>query len=115
MKYILLVADQPEMAKLTTRIMERNGYEVETITEPDARVITKPELIIFDCNLQPRTGLSKFHKIVGDYPTAKILWVSSKEEEEVEALEAGADDWIRKPFPMESLMARMRNLCKRSF
>ena len=112
MFHILLIGNNPEVAKLTSKLIKRSGFDTEIILEPQEVPETKPDLLIFDCDLPPFEGMEKYRKILRLYRQSKILWISSDPTEEVGALELGADDWMKKPLNVEVLIARIKKLCK---
>ena len=112
MIHILLIAVDSEIARLASRLIKRNGFSVDIITNPDETPSVKPGLIIFDCDMSPEKGLKKYDMLLQKYLGTKILWISSDAAEEVEALECGADDWVKKPLNVDVLLARIKRLCK---
>lgn len=110
---ILLIGYDLEIARLTSRVIERNGFKVEIMTDPLYMPLYKPQVLIFDCDMPPRTGFEKYDKLIKKCFPAKILWVSSNEKDEISALELGADDWIKKPFHIDVFIARIKKLCRK--
>ena len=108
---ILLIGDNPEIARLTARIISRNGFNVKIITDSDEIPTLKPSLLIFDCGLSPEAGFKRYEKLIRYCFQSKILWISSNAQDEIQALEMGADDWIKKPFHMDIFIARIKKLC----
>lgn len=113
MAAILLICDDPAIARLTSRVIERHGYNIMTMTDCSENISEKPDLIIFDCGMSPDEGLKKYNKIINICFPTKILWVSSDPADEILALEAGADDWIRKPYNVDVFLVRIKKLCKK--
>ena len=109
---VLYVGSEPTLADLASRIIKKYGYDVSYITSLAEKICFKPDLILFDCDMSPAFGLEKYKSIITRFSDAAILWISSSENDEVQALEAGADDWVKKPLKMDVLLARMKKLVK---
>ena len=115
MSNVLLIGDNNEISRLLSRILTKQGFYVQVITDNNALPDRKEDLIIFDINtsVSPEFCFSIYDRILKMNSEAKILWVSSNENDEIRALEAGADDWIKKPFHMDVFLARIRRLCRK--
>lgn len=110
---ILVVDDEPAIRRLLRTTLHAQNYEVlEAATAAQALDICrsgKPDVVILDLGLPDRDGqelIVEFRR----FTPVPILVVSSREDErgKVAALDAGADDFISKPFGTEELMARIR-------
>lgn len=110
MKNVLLIGNNKEVDTLTAKLLARYGYDVCMASEYTSG---NPDLILIDCDLSPKVGFEKYAKWIDQWQAAKILWISNEEEDEVRALEFGADDFMKKPYHFEVLLARMSKLCKR--
>ena len=115
MSNVLLVGDNNEISRLLSRILTKHGFDVQIITDNNVKPDRKTDLIIFDINtaVSPEFCFSIYDRLIKMCSGAKILWISSNENDEIRALEAGADDWIKKPFHMDVFLARIRRLCKK--
>lgn len=112
MYHILLISDNKEVARLTSRMLKKNGYEVSICTTCDDIPDTSVSLLMFDCDITPRDGFRKYRDVIKHFRSAQILWISSHAEDEIEALEIGCDEWIKKPYHVEVFLARIKNLLR---
>lgn len=110
---VLFISNDRGVADLTSKIIEKYGYHVVCMTKKTEEPAKKPDLILFDCNMTPETGFEVYQDLLQRNPIAKILWISSEEDDEISALEAGADDFMRKPIKMDVLIARLNSLRRR--
>lgn len=116
---ILIVEDESDIRRFVRIALEREGMSVfETATAEDARLNAgsrKPDLVIVDLGLPDNDG-KVFIREFRSWSTAPILVLSAREEEaeKVEALDAGADDYLVKPFGVPELLARVRAQLRRA-
>jgi two-component system, OmpR family, KDP operon response regulator KdpE len=115
---ILVVADEPQIRRVLRTALTGAGYEVDdTKTAQDG--LTKirefrPDLVLLDINLPATGGVAACRLIRGDQNVAIIiLTVHNTEAAKVEALDAGADDFVTKPFSTPELLARIRAVLRR--
>ena len=116
---ILLVDDEPSILAAMTPLLRARGYEVATATSGraalDEMMRTKPELIVLDLGLPDLDGIDVCRMIREDQATPIIvLSARGAEGDKVAALDAGADDYVTKPFGVEELMARIRVALRRA-
>lgn len=127
--HILLVEDEQDIRELLTDQLKAQGHHVTAIAngtealeliqtpEPERDNTTPVNLFILDRMLPGTTGLEicKFIRMYKPTKTTPVLMVTAMTEPEqiVEGLDAGADDYVTKPFDMRILVARVRNLLKR--
>jgi two-component system KDP operon response regulator KdpE len=110
---ILVVEDEAQMRKFVRLALEAQGYRVvETENGKDALVQAAaytPELVLLDLGLPDMDGLDVTRRL-REWSAAPIIVVSARgrEQEKVDALDAGADDYLTKPFGNAELMARIR-------
>lgn len=110
---ILLVEDEANIRSFTKTSLETNGYQV-VIAETCAQGIMMvsshmPDLIILDLGLPDRDGLELIRTVRQDCPVPiVVLSARSMEQDKVEALDLGANDYVTKPFGTAELMARVR-------
>lgn len=110
---ILLVEDDTSISRFTLTCLEGNGYKVTTaMTGKEGLSLAAsfcPDIILLDLGLPDLDGLEVL-KQIRIWSSTPIIVISArtKEQEKVEALDLGADDYITKPFGTEELMARIR-------
>jgi two-component system KDP operon response regulator KdpE len=116
---ILAVDDEPRLLRLVTSILKAAGFATMTATtgeEALERTATQsPDLILLDIMLPgPLDGIAICRRI-REFSTVPIVMLTAKaaEADELEGLEAGADDYIRKPFSAAALVARVRAALRR--
>ena len=116
---ILVVDDDPQIRRVMKATLVGHGYEViEARTGEDALEMfphEMPSLVLLDMNMPGIGGLETCRAIRGgsDIPVI-ILSVRNTEKDKVAALDAGADDYVTKPFGIEELLARIRAAMRRS-
>ena len=118
---LYLLEDDDSIRKLVIYALKSQGYEAEGFEKPsafwEAMHQTMPALILLDIMLPEEDGLSVLRKLKEKRVTAEIpvimLTAKGSEYERVEGLDAGADDYIVKPFGMMELMARVRAVLRR--
>jgi two-component system, OmpR family, KDP operon response regulator KdpE len=115
---ILIVDDEPEIRRFLRASLKANQYDViEAENGLNALVRFreyKPELVILDLGLPDMDGVEVTRRIraLSETPII-ILSVRNREVEKIEALDAGADDYLTKPFGVGELLARMRVVLRR--
>lgn len=118
-EHILLVDDEPSIRRFLRVSLTGHGY---TVTEAknglgaiDAMVSARPDLVILDMGLPDISGLDVVRQ-AREWSTVPILILSVRDREidKVEALDAGADDYLTKPFGLAELLARIRSALRRS-
>lgn len=122
MKKILVIDDLPENVFLLQDRLENEGYEVITAYEGKSglnkSISEQPDLILLDIMMPDITGLDVCKRLVSNEETAHIpiILVTAKIEAEdiKEGLEAGAFDYIKKPFNRIELLARVKSALKLS-
>jgi two-component system response regulator MprA len=116
---ILLVEDEAAIAKFIGRGLQREGYNVVTAADGqtglDLAFGELPDLIILDVMLPDIDGLKVCREIREAQLQTPILMLTAKDAipDRVAGLEAGADDYLVKPFAFEELLARLRALRRR--
>jgi two-component system response regulator MprA len=117
---VLLAEDEELIAEFIRKALEREGLGVECVTAGDAAVsaaAARPyELLILDVMLPRMDGLQACREIRASDPITPILMLTARAEleDKVLGLDAGADDYVTKPFALEELTARVRSLLRRS-
>jgi DNA-binding response OmpR family regulator len=116
---ILIVEDEPDFQALLRTIFTREGYQVKIApdgpTALDLVQTSVPDLVLLDWVLPGMDGLSVCRNL-RRISTIPIMIVTSKtaQEDLIAALDAGADDYVTKPFHGDELLARVRALLRRS-
>src|SRR5690348_1411338 len=116
---VLVVDDEPEIVRGLRIVLRDAGYSVEAASskaEALASLATRPpEAIVLDLVLPDGDGVSVC-KDIRRWSRLPILVLSAvgDEREKVRALDAGADDYVTKPFGTEELLARLRAILRRS-
>ena len=116
---VLIVDDEPQIRRVLRTTLSSHGYAVvEARTGDEALEVIRSEqvdLILLDLNMPGRSGLEICGDIraSGDVPII-MLTVRNNERDKVQALDAGADDYVVKPFGSEELMARIRAALRRA-
>lgn len=118
---ILIVDDEPDIRIVLKACLESYGYSVIEAEDGEQGVRKahqeRPDLVIMDMMMPKVDGLSAIKKIRCDLETASIpivmLTAKTDKVSEIHALDAGADDYIFKPFDRDKLLARIRMLLKR--
>ena len=116
---ILVIDDEPQIRKLLRVSLGAHGYDIAEAKSGQEGVNQtanfKPELVILDLGLPDMDGKEVVRRI-REWSEIPIIILSARdqEQEKVDALDAGADDYISKPFGVSELMARMRVSIRRS-
>jgi two-component system, OmpR family, KDP operon response regulator KdpE len=115
---ILVVDDEPQIRRVMRATLSAQGYVItEAKTGEDALESVRkqrPELILLDVNMPGMGGIEACREIRRIYDAPIImLTVRNSERDKVSALDAGADDYVVKPFGMEELLARIRAALRR--
>jgi len=116
---VLVVDDEPQIRRVLRTTLSSHGYAViEARTGDEALEVIRGEhvdLILLDLNMPGRSGLEICREIRGASEVPIImLTVRNSERDKVQALDAGADDYVVKPFGSEELMARIRATLRRA-
>ena len=115
---ILVVDDEPQIRRVLRSTLSFRGYTISEVASGEEAVAVasklKPDLILLDVNLPGMSGVETCREIrrSSDVPII-MLTVRSAERDKVIALDAGADDYITKPFGIEELLARIRASLRR--
>lgn len=117
---ILVIEDDQRMAELICRGLEENGYTVTRYADGEeglkAALGHRFDLVVTDIILPSLNGLElckKLKKAYEDYPIIMLTALGTTDDK-VEGFDAGADDYMVKPFEMRELIARIHALLKRS-
>jgi len=118
---VLLVEDDPAISRPLTRALEREGYRVHPVQTGAAAVaaftdlVADITLVILDLGLPDLDGLEVCRRIRSSGRDVPVLMLTARTDEAdfVVGLDAGADDYVAKPFRMAELLARVRALLRR--
>jgi two-component system KDP operon response regulator KdpE len=116
---ILVVDDEPQIRRVMRVILAGENYEIVEARSGDAALLRfrefLPDLVILDLNMPGMAGLETCRAIreSSEVPII-VLTVRHEEEDKVQALDAGADDYVTKPFGKKELLARIRAALRRS-
>lgn len=117
---ILLVEDNAKLARTLKLGLEQQGYSIEiasdAIAGDETAMVSHFDVIVLDVMLPGRDGLQLCRQLRRQGQTTPILMLSvlNSTEDKVAGLDAGADDYLSKPFQMDELLARLRSLLRRS-
>jgi two-component system KDP operon response regulator KdpE len=116
---ILVVDDEPQIRRALRTSLEAHGYEVRTASNGteavEAAAEAAPDLVFLDLGLPDLDGAQVIERVraFSDVPVI-VVSVRDRQIDKVEALDAGADDYVTKPFAMEELLARLRAALRRT-
>jgi two-component system phosphate regulon response regulator PhoB len=118
---ILVVEDESAIAELISINLRHAGYEVTIASNADQAQLEidriLPDLVILDWMLPGQSGVALARRWRGDARTRELpiimLTARSEESDKVAGLDAGADDYLTKPFSTQELLARMRAVLRR--
>ena len=116
---ILLVDDERQITRVLSRGLTAKGYDVHVAADGEAALQTfsdwHPDLIITDLSMPNMNGLELCRRLraFSEVPII-VLSVKGEERAKVEALDAGADDYVTKPFGIDELLARIRAMLRRA-
>lgn len=118
---ILVVEDEVVTQRMISATLERAGYQVSvagSVAEAESRICNlRPDLIVLDWVLPDATGVTLLRRLRSDQHTRDlpILMLTSRmhESDKVSGLEAGADDYVTKPFSSREMLARIHALLRR--
>jgi two-component system KDP operon response regulator KdpE len=116
---ILVVDDEPQIRRMMRATLTSSGHQVDEARTGEEALEKfrefQPDLVLLDLNMPGIGGLEACKSIrAGSDVPIIILTVRNTEKEKVEALDAGADDYVSKPFGMQELLARIRAALRRA-
>ena len=113
---IAIVEDDVYMREELENLLKKNGYEVFSILDFESCIISySPDLILLDINLPFYSGFELCKELKSkQLGTVLILTARDRLQDELHALGLGADDYLTKPCNMERLLARIKNLLRRT-
>lgn len=117
---ILLVDDETELSDPLSRILLQEGYQVDIANDGAAgmelALQNQYDLLILDWMLPHKSGIEICRSVRAHYIGTPVLFLTAKDtvDDRVDGLDAGADDYLVKPFELRELLARVRALLRRS-
>jgi two-component system KDP operon response regulator KdpE len=116
---VLVIDDEPQILRALRRSLEAQDYEVATAADAEEGLASAaartPNLVVLDLGLPDLEGTEVIRRLRAwtDVPVI-VLSVREGRADKIEALDAGADDYVTKPFDVEELLARMRAALRRT-
>ncbi len=116
---VLVVDDEPQILRALRINLSVRGYDVVTVTNGTdalrAAADFRPEVVILDLGLPDMSGIEVLGGLRG-WLSAPVIVLSARTDssDKVQALDAGADDYVTKPFGMDELLARLRAAIRRA-
>lgn len=117
---ILIVEDNSRLVAMLDRALREHGYRVQSARDGDAGLVsaleTSPDLVILDIGLPRRNGFDVVRELRRNGLRTPTLMLTARREvaDRIAGLEAGADDYLVKPFDVDELIARVRALLRRA-
>lgn len=120
--YILVMEDEDALATLLQYNLEKEGYDVAVASDGEEGMLQveerTPDLILLDWMLPGTTGIELARRLKRDELTSDIpiimLTAKGEEDNKIQGLEVGADDYITKPFSPRELVARLKAVLRRA-
>jgi two-component system, OmpR family, KDP operon response regulator KdpE len=118
-RHILVVDDEPQITRVLRTALTAQGYEIRVAHDGESALELmkdwRPDLVLTDLAMPNVDGIELCRRIreASDVPII-VLSVREQETTKVEALDAGADDYVTKPFSMDELLARVRANLRRA-
>ena len=115
---VLVVDDEPQIRRALRRALEAQGYRVATADSAEEGLALaaagQPDLVVLDLGLPDLDGTEVIRRLRA-WTEAPVIILSVREgrSDKIDALDAGADDYVTKPFDVEELLARMRAALRR--
>lgn len=116
---VLIADDDPQLVRALRITLTAHGYDVVAAPDGAAAIALAaqehPDIVVLDLGMPRLDGVEVIHALRG-WTTAPIIVVSGRtgSADKVEALDAGADDFVTKPFQIDELLARLRALGRRA-
>mgnify|MGYP002858360717 CR=1 FL=1 len=117
---LLLAEDEKELSRALTAILEHSKYAVDAVYDGLAAVESAHsnayDAMIFDIMMPKLDGVEALRRIraQGDYTPVLLLTAKAEIDDRITGLDAGADDYLTKPFSMGELLARIRSMTRRA-
>ena len=108
----LVAEDDPGVRRLIASLLEMDGWEVREASDGDEAVAMAedwhPDAVVIDVMMPGTDGLAALRQLRDDEEDCAVVVVSGRADTEQDAMDAGADDFLAKPFDPEDLSARTR-------
>jgi two-component system OmpR family response regulator len=117
---VLVVDDEENIADVVSMALRYQGFEVETAGDGRSALEAvdrfKPELLVLDIMLPDMEGFDVADRLRGRRSEVPIVFLTARDapEDKLRGLTRGGDDYVTKPFSLEELVARIRNVLRRS-
>jgi two-component system, OmpR family, response regulator len=117
---VLVVDDEPNIVDVVSMALRFHGFSVETAgTGTDALAAVtafRPDLIVLDVMLPDMEGFEVAKRLGAERAATPIVFLTARDapEDKIRGLTTGGDDYVTKPFSLEELLARVRNVLRRS-
>ena len=117
---VLVVDDEPSIVDVVSMALRHHGFEVATVqtgAEALAQVRDwRPHAIVLDVMLPDMEGFEVAQRLAQQRAEVPILFLTARDNtsDKVRGLTSGGDDYVTKPFSLEELVARLRNILRRS-
>lgn len=115
-KSILIIDDEPKMAGILKTALERDGYSVDSITDPtemaDLMIQNQYNIIVSDMKMPKMTGIEVLEKAKKINPDVEFIMITAyaTAQTAVESMKKGAYDYLIKPFPIDELKIRIKRI-----
>ena len=117
---VLVVDDEPNIVDVVSMALRHNGFAVDA-TDTGARALARarewrPNVMVLDVMLPDMNGFEVARRMSGEHLGVPILFLSARDatSDKVRGLTTGGDDYVTKPFSLEELVARLRNILRRT-
>lgn len=117
--YVLVVDDEPAVRDSLRRSLTFNGYTVDVASDGEEALLKigqkRPDAVVLDIMMPRFDGLATCRALRAAGDDVPVLMLTARDEvsDRVSGLDAGADDYLPKPFALEELLARLRALLRR--
>ena len=118
---LLVIEDERDLCEDIAKKLRLSGYEADTCVDGEAALellaVERYDLVLLDLNLPKVDGMTVLRTLREHDQETGVLILSARSEisDKVDGLDAGANDYLSKPFHLEELEARVRSLTRRSF
>src|ERR1700748_2403656 len=117
---VLVVDDEPNIVDVVSMALRHNGFDVDA-ADTGSGALSKvrqwrPHVMVLDVMLPDMDGFEVAKRLTNDCAGVPILFLSARDatSDKVRGLTTGGDDYVTKPFSLEELIARLRNILRRS-
>ena len=119
MTHVLVVDDEPQIRRALRTGLQARGYDVVEAAAGDEALVQlaarEPDIVILDLGLPDLDGSEVIRRLrAWSQVPVIVLSVRDRQDDKIGALDAGADDYVTKPFDMDELLARMRAMLRRA-